>query len=186
MARVIARMAFLALLLLAVAGFAQKVTLLKVFPGDAGPGPKDAPDNTGAVGPKYVVDFTNAHVVIHDKRTGKVVQQWTQTEFWKGVKPGFDLPQGNDPRMLYDPLSGRWVGVIAATGTSPGYLAVSDSSDPTKGWHGAKLPMQPYDVGMREHLEGTDDPVEPDVCQPQRIVPPQPGHSARSGRQAAI
>jgi hypothetical protein len=45
MARVIARMAFLALLLLPVAGFADGVSILKVFPGDAGPGPKDAPDN---------------------------------------------------------------------------------------------------------------------------------------------
>src|SRR5712692_2215551 len=32
---------------------------------------------------------------------------------------------------------------------SPGYLAVSDTSDPTKGWHGVKLPMQPTDVGMK-------------------------------------
>src|SRR5689334_18828234 len=156
MARVNARTAFLALLLhhppfggYPVAAFANDVTILKVFPGDAGPGPKDAPDNTGAAGPKHVVDFTNAHVVIHDKRSGKVVQQWTQTEFWKAVKPGFALPQLNDPRLLYDPLSGRWFGVIAAAGTSPGYLALSDSSDPTQGWHGVKLPMEPTDVGMK-------------------------------------
>jgi hypothetical protein len=279
MARVIARIAILALLLLPVAVFAEGVTILNVFPGDAGPGPKDAPDNTGAVGPKHVVDFTNAHVVIHDKRTGKVVQQWSQPEFWKAVKPGFDFPRLNDPRMLYDPLSGRWFGVIAE---ATGYLTVSDSSDPTKGWHGVKLPMQPCDVGMklgvdrnglyityailtgdthtmhgcyaipkadaiaaggpslahlqtftnleldsfpatdldpqqasrragdrpqpgvrqqllqalplpdhlggnyRKYLEGADDPAEPDVCLSQRIVAPQPGHSARSGGQAAL
>jgi hypothetical protein len=146
MTRVIARIAFLALLLLPVAGFANGVTILNVFPGDVGPGPKDAPDNTGAVGPKHVVDFTDAHVVIHDKRTGAVVQQWTQTEFWKAVKPGFDFPKWNDPRLLYDPLSGRWFGVIAE---ATGYLAVSDSADPTQGWHGVKLPMQPCDVGMK-------------------------------------
>jgi hypothetical protein len=43
------------------------VTILTTFPGDTGPGPKDAPDNSGAVGPNHVVDFTNANVVIHDK-----------------------------------------------------------------------------------------------------------------------
>src|SRR6516225_2105398 len=46
------------------------VTVLTTFPGDTGPGPKDAPDNSGAVGPDHVVDFTNANVVIHDKKTG--------------------------------------------------------------------------------------------------------------------
>lgn len=149
MARVMARIALVALLLLPVAVFADGGTVLDVFPGDSGPGPKDAPDNTGAVGPKHVVDFTNAHVVIHDKRTGQVIRQWTQPEFWKAVKPGFDLPRLNDPRMLYDPLSRRWFGVIAEAGNSPGYLAVSDSSDPTQGWHGVKLPMEPTDVGMK-------------------------------------
>ncbi|HLJ94625.1 MAG TPA: hypothetical protein VKU02_15675 [Gemmataceae bacterium] len=126
------------------------VTILTTFPGDSGPGPKDAPDNSGAVGPDHVVDFTNANVVIHDKKSGKVVKRMTQTEFWKAANPGFDFPKLNDPRLLYDPLSKRWFGVIAEfKKLSVGYLAVSESSDPTKGWKAIKLPMEPTDPGMK-------------------------------------
>jgi hypothetical protein len=126
------------------------VTILNTFPGDSGPGPKDNPDNTGGVGPDHVVDFTDMNVVIHDKKTGRVIKQVTQAEFWKGVKPGFELPVLNDPRLLYDPLSRRWFGVIAeANHESPGYLAVSEGPDPTGGWDGVKLPMTPADVGMK-------------------------------------
>jgi hypothetical protein len=126
------------------------VTVVTTFPGDTGPGPKDAPDNSGAVGPNHVVDFTNAHVVIHDKKTGKVIRRMTQTEFWKATKPAFDLPKLNDPRLLYDPLSKRWFAVIAElTKLSVGYLAVSESADPTKGWKAIKLPMEPTNPGMK-------------------------------------
>jgi hypothetical protein len=126
------------------------LTVVTTFPGDSGPGPKDNPDNSGAVGPKHVVDFTNMNVVIHDKATGKVVKQMTQTEFWKAAKPGFELPKLNDPRLLYDPLSERWFGVIAELKHgSVGYLAVSESSDPTRGWKSIKLPMEPTDPGMK-------------------------------------
>jgi hypothetical protein len=126
------------------------VAVLATFPGDTGPGPKDAPDNSGAAGPDHVVDFTNANVVVHDKKTGKVAKRMTQTEFWKAANPDFDFPKLNDPRMLYDPLSKRWFGVIAEfKKLSVGYLAVSQSSDPTKGWKAIKLPMDPTDPGMK-------------------------------------
>ena len=99
-------------------------TVLATFPGDSGPGPKDGPDNSGAVGPDHVVDFTNANVVIHDKKTGEVIRRMTQTEFWKDAKPAFDFPALNDPRLLYDPLSGRWFAVAAEfKKLSLGYLA---------------------------------------------------------------
>src|SRR5262249_55160235 len=90
------------------------------------------------------------NVVIHDKKAGRVVSRMTQTEFWKRVRPGFDLPKLNDPRFLYDPLSGRWFGVIAEMkGASSGFLAVSVGPDPTQGWNGVRLPMGPADVGMK-------------------------------------
>ena len=66
---------------------AQEVTVLTSFPGDSGPGPKDNPDNTGGVGPGHVVDCTDANIVIHDKKTGKVLRRMTQTEFWKAPSP---------------------------------------------------------------------------------------------------
>lgn len=129
---------------------AQGVTVLKSFPGDSGPGPKDNPDNTGGVGPTHIVDCTDANVVIHDKKTGKVLKRMTQTEFWKAAKPGFDLPKLNDPRLTYDPIAKRWYMVVQSQDATPyGFLAVSESSDPTKGWRGAQLPMPPANLGMK-------------------------------------
>jgi hypothetical protein len=85
------------------------VAILTTFPGDSGPGPKEKPDNVGGVGPDHVVDFTCANFVVHDKKTGKVLMKKTQPDFWAelGLKDMDSQP--NDPRMLYDPLSGRWI-----------------------------------------------------------------------------
>src|SRR5262249_25693445 len=111
-------------------GAAQEIVVLKSFPGDSGPGPKDNPDNTGGVAPNQVVDCPDANTMIHDKRTGEVLRRMTQTEFWKNARPGFDLPTLNDPRMTYDPLVGRWYTVVQAhSGPPHGFLAVSESAD---------------------------------------------------------
>ena len=136
--------------LLPATALAQSVTIVCSFPGDSGPGPKDNPDNTGGVGPAHVVDCTDANVVIHDKKTGAVIERMTQTEFWKKSNPGFTLPTLNDPRMTYDPLVGRWYTVVQAqTGPPYGFLAVSTSTDPTQGWKGVRLPMAPANLGMK-------------------------------------
>jgi hypothetical protein len=136
--------------LVAMIAPAQELIVLKSFPGASGPGPKDNPDNTGGVGPSHVVDCTDANIVIHDKKTGEVLQRMTQTEFWKNVQPGFTLPTLNDPRMTYDPIASRWYTVGQAQGGPPhGYLAVSVSMDPTHGWNGVRLPMAPANLGMK-------------------------------------
>jgi hypothetical protein len=145
-----ARLVFLICSLGPALASAQEAIVLKTFPGDSGPGPKDNPDNTGGVGPNHVVDCTDANVVIHDKKTGEVLRRMTQTEFWKAAEPGFDLPTLNDPRMTYDPLAGRWYTVVQAQGGTPyGFLAVSRSMDPTQGWKGVRLPMKPANLGMK-------------------------------------
>ena len=73
-----------------------------------------------------------------------------QTEFWKNARPGFTLPTLNDPRMTYDPLAERWyILVQAQSGPSYGFLAVSESVDPTRGWKGVQLPMKPANLGMK-------------------------------------
>jgi len=56
----LSRIALLALLLVPARAYAEEVKILITFPGASGPGPKDCPDNAGAVGPDHVVDFTNA------------------------------------------------------------------------------------------------------------------------------
>ena len=104
----------LLLLLITASARADEIAILRTFPGDSGPGPKDNPDNTGGVGPSHVVDSTDAHVVIHDKATGHVLKQMTQTEFWQNAKPGFTIQTLNDPRLTYDPLAERWYMVAQA------------------------------------------------------------------------
>jgi hypothetical protein len=144
------QIAFLSCLISAPTGWAQEPTVLRSFPGDYGPGPKDNPDNTGGVGPSHVVDCTDANIVIHDKTTGKVLKRMTQTEFWKNAKPGFTLPVLNDPRLSYDPLTQRWYTVVQAQNATPyGFLAVSESADPTQGWRATRLPMAPANLGMK-------------------------------------
>jgi hypothetical protein len=144
------QLAFVLGSLVAATALADEVTILTSFPGDSGPGPKDNPDNTGGVGPGHVVDCTDANIVIHDKKTGDVLNRMTQTEFWKNATPGFTLPKLNDPRMTYDPLAKRWYTVVQAAGAPPhGFLAVSESMDPTQGWRGVKLPMTPANLGMK-------------------------------------
>jgi hypothetical protein len=140
----------LLLLLITTSARADEIAILRTFPGDSGPGPKDNPDNTGGVGPGHVVDSTDAHVVIHDKATGRVLKQMTQTEFWQNAKPGFTIKTLNDPRLTYDPLAERWYMVAQAQHETPyGFLAVSESADPTKGWRGVRLPMKPANLGMK-------------------------------------
>ncbi len=138
------------LLLITASGGAEEIAILRTIPGDSGPGPKDNPDNTGGVGPSHVVDCTDAHIVVHDKTTGRVLKHMTQTEFWQNAQPGFTLLTLNDPRLTYDPLVERWYMVAQAQHETPyGFLAVSESADPTKGWRGVRLPMKPANLGMK-------------------------------------
>ena len=127
---------------------AQNLAFINSFPGDSAIGPKTNPDNVGAVGPEHVVDFTCADFVVHDKKTGKALLKKTQTEFWKdaGIP---DVLKPNDPRFLYDPLSGRYFATIAHDRVHKLYLAVSSSSDPTKPWKGVLLPCSSPDFGFR-------------------------------------
>ena len=68
------------------ATFGQKnLTILNAFPGDKGPGTKALPDNVGGVSDNHVVDFTSANFVVHDKKTGKVLLEKSQTAFWEDL-----------------------------------------------------------------------------------------------------
>lgn len=138
----------LALLLAGVAATLQdNVAVVKTFLGDSAIGPKPTPDNVGAVGPNHVVDFTCANFVVHDKATGKVLLQKTQAQFWKDL--GFPNIWPNDPRILFDPLSGRFIATIAHDKVHHLFLAVSTTSDPTQSWKGVQTPFDSPDFGFR-------------------------------------
>jgi hypothetical protein len=128
-----------------------EVVVVATFPGDSAVGPKAAPDNVGAVGPGHVVDFTCANFIVHDKKTGAVVLKKSQVDFWKEL--GCPDVHPNDPRMLYDPLSGRFVGTIASDATHRLYLAVSTTSDPTDPWKGVLTPFDSPDFGFRMGID---------------------------------
>jgi hypothetical protein len=131
------------------AAFGQKnLTVLNGFPGDKGPGTKVLPDNVGGVSETYVVDFTSANIVVHDKLTGKVLLEKSQSTFWEELGfPGIARP--NDPRMLFDPLTKRWIATIANDAEHKLYLAVSTTSDPLQPWKAVLTPFESPDFGFR-------------------------------------
>src|SRR5262245_58143605 len=119
---------------MAGAAFGQKnLTILNAFPGDKGPGTKALPDNVGGVSEEHVVDFTSANFVVHDKKTGKVLLEKSQTVFWEEL--GFaGIARPNDPRLLFDSLTKRWIATMANDAQHKLYLAVSTTSDPLRPW----------------------------------------------------
>jgi hypothetical protein len=130
---------------------AGDVAIVKAFPADKGPGyRKAAPDAAGAVGPDHAVVLDDRAFVAVNKETGKVVADLTEHDFWLAVQPAhtFDL-QANDPRILYDPLSGRWIAWVQGVDPMNGYLAVSATSDPTGPWKGVKFPTPPHNYGAK-------------------------------------
>jgi hypothetical protein len=134
---------------------AADVTIVTAFPADKGPGyRKPAPDAAGAVGPRHAVVLDDRAFVALDKATGAVVKDLTQHAFWLGVQPvnTFDL-QANDPRILYDPLSERWIAWVQGVGPMHGYLAVSTTSDATGPWRGVKFPIPPHNYGAKAGLD---------------------------------
>ena len=142
----------LALLVLARSALGGNGTILQSFEGGSGPGYKSSPDTTGGVGPNHVVDFEDSWFMVHDKTTGKVIMQLTMSNFWMSVQPSntLVLVTPNDPRMIYDTLSGRWFASCADDATQHHlYLAVSTSSDPTQPWKGVQTPFQSPDFGFR-------------------------------------
>ena len=134
---------------------AADVTIVRTFPADKGPGyRKPAPDAAGAVGPHHAVILDDRAFVAVDKATGKVVKDLTQHDFWLGVQPVNTLDlQANDPRILYDPLSGRWIAWVQGVDPMNGYLAVSTTSDPTGPWKGVKFPTPPHNYGAKAGLD---------------------------------
>lgn len=141
----------LALFAQATRSLAANCVIVSKFPADSGPGYKSNPDEAGAVGPKHIVDFDGLNFVVHDK-SGKVLLKKSMIEFWASAEPAGSLKvEPNDPRCLYDPLSGRWFAVVNSREAKKnyGYLAVSTSSDPAKPWKGVQLPMSPQDLGLK-------------------------------------
>jgi hypothetical protein len=100
------------------------------------------PDTAGAVGPTRLMSTLNSNYVIQDRADGKTLASVSMASFWASV--GATAPF--DPRVLYDPYSGRW---LAAAVSDPGMstsallYGISDSSDPAGSWHLYSLDVDP-------------------------------------------
>lgn len=100
------------------------------------------PDTMGAAGPNQFVELINGQYSVYRNTDGVRVQTSTLTDIWRnaGVTPAGNFPF--DPRVTYDPSSGRWFAASADNSNNPNnfLVAVSNSSDPTQGWKGFAIP----------------------------------------------
>jgi hypothetical protein len=96
------------------------------------------PDTMGSPGPTHFVQFLNGGFAAFDKSTGNLVagSKISDIQFWSnaGIFPGID--NLSDPRIVYDPNSGRWFAsqITLETAGNSALIARSDTADPTGAW----------------------------------------------------
>lgn len=99
------------------------------------------PDTTGVVGPNHFVQYNNGGMAIFNKDGSVATPLMSETSFWQN-KVGFTNAQAQtangDPRLVFDPLSGRYFALVFTSGSSNNqlFLARSDTADPTGSWKG--------------------------------------------------
>jgi hypothetical protein len=110
-------------------------------------------DGNGAMGPKHYVEFINGVFAIYAKTNGQRIGRISDAQFWAnaGVIISSDATI-SDPRVIYDPASQRWFASQvdfnssasdATTWANNFLIAISDTPDPTRGWHGKSLLADP-------------------------------------------
>lgn len=110
-------------------------------------------DADGAIGPSHFVEFINGAFSVYNKTTGQSVKRITDLQFWSnaGLIISPDAAT-TDPRVIYDPLSQRWFASMidfSSSASDPALLAnnfllaVSDTPNPTLGWHGFLFQADP-------------------------------------------
>lgn len=112
----------------------KAVSALTVFPAAEG-GTIQPPDPHGAAGPNHLLVALNDRVRIQSK-DGVVLSNVTLTTFWAPLGTGISSPF--DPKVIYDPRSGRFYMTICSNRRSAGssmLLAVSSTSNPLDAWH---------------------------------------------------
>jgi uncharacterized repeat protein (TIGR01451 family) len=100
-------------------------------------GTQDPPFPGGAAGPNHVVSMLDNSIRIQ-KRDGTVVSTIILQDFWAALGPYVDPRGAFDPKVLYDPFSGRWITTAVADHnqpTSSTLIGVSQTSDPTGNWN---------------------------------------------------
>jgi hypothetical protein len=91
------------------------------------------PDTDGAAGPNHLMTALNGGIRIQS-RSGQTLISATLDAFWSPVRSSGTF----DPKIIYDPLAGRWItcAVDGGESTSSGVLiGVSATNDPTGTWY---------------------------------------------------
>jgi autotransporter-associated beta strand protein len=95
------------------------------------------PDTMGAVGQNHFTVLVNGRYKTFNK-TGTQLQSMTDTAFFgsAGYAGEASQPIFGDPRIVFDPLSGRWFAMnfTDASTNNRLVLAVSENADPTGTW----------------------------------------------------
>ncbi len=107
------------------------------------------PDVQVAAGPNHIVEMVNLEAEIFSKQ-GVTNKTFTLSSFFK---TGSDFI--SDPKVLFDPLSGRWFSSLVDVTLNSVLVGVSSTSDPTGTWTfyalsaGGNLPDQPI-IGVSD------------------------------------
>lgn len=167
----------------------ELVTIGQNFTGISGDsGVANPPDTMGAVGPTAFVELINGGYAVYDKSSSStVLPPTTLNEFWNnaGVKSVSVTNPAFDPRVVYDPFSGRFFASSAemAPPTNNLLLAVSNTSNPTQGWTGfsikspteqriADFPTLGFNSqGVYVSATTNTDPVQPPQISNLLVVP---------------
>lgn len=114
--------------------FAYSWTLKRSFRGNRFDGSSSPMDPSLAAGPSHLVAMTNLIIVFYSKAGDSLAGAPLNSFF----RASAQVPNLTDPRVVYDPGSGRFFAIcLALNATMPisaFELAVSNSSDPTSGW----------------------------------------------------
>lgn len=109
------------------------------------------PDTHGAAGPNHLMTMLNSRVRRQDL-SGGTISTLTLTGFWASLGP---FPAGGpfDPKIIYDPGSGRWMASCdaeAQSGNSSLLFAISSTSDPTGPWTFYRIDADPTNVNWAD------------------------------------
>ena len=136
------------------ASFAQKVTIglnQEISRrGSANGSTFIPPDTMGAVGPNHIVETINGNFEIFDKMTGASLDNRSLDSFWNTTVGLAGIQNFSfDPRVVFDPGSGRWFVVSIDSSDTDGdgvrdaannvYIARTDTDDPTGDWDGVSF-----------------------------------------------
>ncbi len=95
------------------------------------------PDTMGAAGTNHFVEFVNGAFSVYGK-DGTQLMLISDIAFWEnaGISSATISAGLSDPRVAYDPPSGRWFGSEITVESTANHILVarSDTSDPTGTW----------------------------------------------------